>query len=206
MTTSRALIVLGVLSAVVVMGAAVLATPTTEAREPAQDGDIIFQHSRSAQATALRHATGSPYTHVGVVFIEGGKPYVYEANGPVGKVSLNRWIARGDKRHYVRKRLKNTGGLDFRKLREEVRRFLRRPYDRGFNWSDKKIYCSELVWKAYKRAFNLEVGELKTVRDFNLKSDKVKRLLKKRKITLDMTVIAPSDMFSSDLLITVEED
>src|SRR5437867_163185 len=26
------------------------------------------------------------------------------------------------------------------------------PYDLTFEWSDDKIYCSELVWKVYERA------------------------------------------------------
>ena len=35
------------------------------------------------------------------------------------------------------------------------RKYLGRDYDLRFEWSDDKIYCSELVWKIYKEAFNI---------------------------------------------------
>ena len=56
--------------------------PTTD---PAslRDGDIIFHRSTSAQADALERALDSPYTHMGLIFVDGGAPFVYEAVGPV---------------------------------------------------------------------------------------------------------------------------
>lgn len=193
----------------VVLGGVAFTTSASAAPDIPRDGDIVFQQSLSRQGKALELATESRYTHVGVVFVERGVPYVYEASRPVGKITLKRWIDKGKGDHYVRKRLKKASDLDFKKLRAEVGKFLGRRYDMAFNWSDKKIYCSELVWKAYHRAFNIEVGALKKIRDFNLKHPVVKKDLKRRykgKVPLDMSVIAPSDMFDSDLLVTVAED
>jgi len=47
------------------------------------DGDIIFHESLSGQSKALKLATKSRYTHVGIMFKENGKWIVYEAAQPV---------------------------------------------------------------------------------------------------------------------------
>ena len=53
-----------------------------------QDGDLIFQHSASAQSTAVQQATNSYYSHCGIIFYMEGKPFVFEAIEPVGVRSL----------------------------------------------------------------------------------------------------------------------
>lgn len=54
-----------------------------ELTEVLAEGDIVLHRSRSAQSAALRAATGSPYTHVGLVFWRAGVPQVLEAVEPV---------------------------------------------------------------------------------------------------------------------------
>jgi hypothetical protein len=79
-------------------------------------------------------------------------------------------------------------------------------YDRYFEWSDDRMYCSELVWKIYKNALGIEIGELKQLKDFDLSSPEVKKIVKKRygnEIPLNETVISPESMFNSRLLTTV---
>ena len=81
-------------------------------------------------------------------------------------------------------------------------------YDQTFEWSDSKMYCSELVWKIYDRALGIKIGETQSLRDFDLNNKIVYHLLKKRypgKIPYDETVISPSAIFDSGLLITVAE-
>ncbi|MDH3629322.1 MAG: hypothetical protein OES25_16925, partial [Acidobacteriota bacterium] len=56
-------------------------TPASETSY--RNGDIIFHESRSSQSEALRLAMNSRYTHMGVIYINDGKPFVYEAVGPV---------------------------------------------------------------------------------------------------------------------------
>lgn len=181
--------------------------------EKLQDGDIIFQTSRSAQSTAIRLATGSPYTHVGLIFQKDGGLYVLEAVEPVKYTSLKLWIKQGEGGHYVVKRLKDAGRLmspdRVRTLRKEAERFLGRHYDLYFGWSDERIYCSELVWKAYERAFGIEVGNLQKLRDFNLGSEAVRQKLLERygtQVPLGETVISPRAIFDSSLLETVRQE
>lgn len=171
-----------------------------------RDGDIIFQRDDSRQATAISAATHSDYTHVGLIFIENGQPVVYEGVQPVRKTPLKEWIARGNDGAYVIKRLRDQKKVDSAKLKKEVTRQLGKDYDWLFDWSDDRIYCSELVWKAYQRSTGVEIGSLKKLGDFDLTSDIVKTIMAERygkNPPLSMQVISPADLFASPLLHTV---
>lgn len=80
--------------------------------------------------------------------------------------------------------------------------FVGKDYDKYFEWSDEKIYCSEL-WKIYKRSLNIEIGKLQKMKDFNLSHPLVKEMLNDRygsDIPLNEIVISPGSMFKSNLL------
>jgi len=75
-----------------------------------------------------------------------------------------------------------------------------------FEWSDTKIYCSELVWKVYKNGANIELCKLKKLKSFNLDNPRVKEILSERygdKIPLEEQVVAPSQIVDSPVLETV---
>jgi hypothetical protein len=175
-----------------------------------RDGDLIFQTSRSSQSIAIQRATGSPYSHMGMVFHREGKPYVFEASATVRFTALDQWVARGTDQRFVVKRLKNADKVlvpaGLAKLRAAARRFEGRPYDLTFDWSDERIYCSELVWKAYDRALGIRIGSLQKVRDFNLSDPAVRSKMRERygnDVPLDEPVISPDSMFRSALLVMV---
>ena len=181
-------------------------------RPAVRDGDIIFHTSRSSQSVAIQRATGSPYSHMGMVVYRNGRPFVLEAISTVQYTPLDRWIARGTGGHYVVKRLRDADSRltpkALEKLRSAAGRFAGRPYDLVFGWSDDRIYCSELVWKAYDRGLGLRVGNLEKVRDFNLSDPAVRAKMRERygdAIPLDEPVISPVAMFRSPLLVTVAE-
>ena len=181
-----------------------------EANYQPKDGDIIFQSSQSSQSKAVEQATNSPYSHMGIIFIKNGKPYVFEAGSKVTYTPLKSFIERGKKRNYVIKRLKdhNLSLKETNKLKLVAKTFENKPYDIWFGWNDNYIYCSELVWKIYNRALNLKIGQLQNIKDFNLSSAAVKQKLKARygdKIPFQETVISPVAMFNSPLLITVDK-
>jgi hypothetical protein len=82
-------------------------------------------------------------------------------------------------------------------------KFRGKSYDLYFDWSDDKIYCSELVWKIYHEAFGIELGALQELKDFDLSNEVVKTKLKERygdNIPLNEKVISPAAMFESDFL------
>lgn len=177
-----------------------------------RSGDIIFQTSESSQSQAIQLATHSKYSHMGIIYEIDGNYFVYEAIQPVKLTPLNSWIIRGENGHYVVKRLDNADKVLTKdvltKMKQTGERFNGKSYDIYFEWSDDKIYCSELVWKIYKQAANIEIGQLEQLSNFDLSSDIVKSKMKERygdKIPMDEKVISPASMFESDKLITVEE-
>ena len=175
-----------------------------------QPGDIIFQTSQSSQSLAIQLATHSKYSHMGIIFLRDGQSYVYEASNVVKFTPLDEWIHRGKAGHYIIKRLRDAENLltpdKITRVEKIAFEYKDKPYDLYFEWSDKRIYCSELVWKIYKRSMNIEIGKLTYLKDFNLESDIVQKKLKERfgdKIPYDEFVISPQAMFESDLLVTV---
>ncbi|MCC5464009.1 hypothetical protein [Pelosinus baikalensis] len=69
-----------------------------------------------------------------------------------------------------------------------------------------KYIVRKLVWKIYSRSMGIEIGNLKTLKEFDLNNAIVKNKLIERygdNIPLNEIVISPGDMFESDLLETV---
>lgn len=169
-------------------------------------GDIVFQTSKSSQSRPIQLAMHSPYSHMGIVFFKHGLPYVFEASKTVQFTPLREWIARGTNGRFRAKRLKDKtlfGSKGIQKLEESAETFFGKPYDPYFQWSDDRIYCSELVWKIYKEALGLEIGALEALQDFDLSHPEVRAMLKKRfgeNIPLTEKVISPASMFKSALL------
>lgn len=177
-----------------------------------RDGDIIFQTSRSSQSLAIQRATRSPYSHVGLIMFHAGKPYVFEASSTVGFTPLRTWIARGDGGHFIIKRLRNAErALDnqtIEKIRAQARLLEGKPYDLTFEWSDERIYCSELVWKVYDRALGVQLGRLQKMKEFNLDDPIVARQLEERygsSVPLEEPVISPAEIYRSKKIVTMIE-
>jgi hypothetical protein len=177
-----------------------------------REGDIIFQASLSSQSIAVQRATGSPYSHMGIILFRDGKPYVLEAIGTVQYTPLKAWIARGDGGHFVIKRLKDADRVltpaAMAKLRKVAATFAGKPYDPTFRWSDARIYCSELVWKIYDRGVGVRIGRLQRFRDFKLDDPAVQAKIRQRygkAVPMNEKVISPGEMFSFNGLITVAE-
>ncbi len=175
-----------------------------------QNGDIIFQTSKSSQSKAIQLATNSKYSHMGIVYKNKGKFYVYEAIQPVKLTPLDEWIKRGENGHFVLKRIKESERIlteeTLTKMKEIGQQYENKDYDIYFEWSDENIYCSELVWKIYKQATGIEIGKLEQLKDFDLTNDIVKQKIKERygdNIPLDEKVISPATMFDSDQLTTI---
>ena len=175
-----------------------------------QDGDIIFQASQSSQCEAIRLATGSLYTHCGIIFEHDGQWMVLEAVQPVKITPFDQWTERGIDGKYVVKRLKDAGNILTEESRTEMiaeaKTMLGREYDLWFGWSDERIYCSELVWKIYRRGAGVEIGKLQKLSEFELSHVAVQTKLRERygnDIPLDELVISPASIFESGLLETV---
>ncbi len=182
--------------------------PDTNFRE----GDIIFQTSASGQSLAIQLATHSPFSHCGIILKKGNELMVFEAVQPVKFTPIDQWIERGDDHYYVLKRLHHADSILDDATLLEMHSFAKqntgKEYDLPFEWTDKKMYCSELVYKIYLQGAGIEVGQTAKMKDFDLSSPIVKKIMKQRygeKIPLEQVVISPSAIFDSPLLITVKE-
>jgi hypothetical protein len=175
-----------------------------------RNGDIIFHTSRSSQSLAIQRATHSRYSHMGIVYVEPGGPFVYEAVQPVKLTRLEGWEKRGVGGHFVVKRLRDADRLltpsNLAKMKAAGRRFQGKSYDPYFEWSDDRIYCSELVWKIFKRALGVEIGATQVLGDFDLSDPVVRKKIRERwkgPPPMGEVVISPGAMFDSDKLVTV---
>jgi len=173
-----------------------------------REGDIIFHTSRSAQSVAIQRATHSPYSHMGVILYRNGKPFVFEAIATVRYTPLDQWTARGDGgRFVVRRFTRDLSSAEISKLRSAAESYEGKPYDLYFEWSDARLYCSELVWKMYRDALGIDVGKLQKLREFDLTDPAVKAKMRERygaNVPLDERVISPEAMFESQLLKTLD--
>jgi hypothetical protein len=175
------------------------------------EGDIIFHTARSAQSHAIQQLTGSRYTHLGLILFRDAKPYVLEASAEVKYTPLAEWIARGAGGRYVIKRLETADQTltpqALQQLRQTAETFLGTPYDLTFEWSDNRIYASELVWKTYHRALGINIGELQKASEFNHAPEAVRQKIIERYGSKgwspEETVISPNAIFHSPLLVEV---
>lgn len=179
-------------------------------------GDIVFQDSspHSGQGEAIKALTRSQWSHCGIYFSrEGGRAVVIDGNGKEGAVDWETWRLRGDKGTYAAYRLRNAlSAQQVEKLWGEAVRLDQRPYDKKFAWGEQEIYCSELVWKAFHKAFQIEVGQLQRLRDFDLRSPLAKLLIERpdgwgtvaNAVTHgDEIVVSPEAIAKSELLARV---
>jgi len=173
-----------------------------------QTGDIIFHTSKTRLSFVTSVATKSQYTHVGMIIMKKNKPYVVEAAGPVRINSLRRFTNRGLGKKFVVLRYKN--GLNKkqkRKLIREARRHIGKKYDSKFKWDDKKLYCSELVFKVYKKALGIELNKPEKIGDYYSSWNPIiSRYAKKKygkRIPLNEKIITPERLYDSKPLNTV---
>jgi cell wall-associated NlpC family hydrolase len=180
-----------------------------------RDGDVVFHTSRSWQSQAIALATDSPWTHVGLVLFDGGRPYVYEAIQPVSRTPLTAWVARGVGAHVRVKRLVDADRVltprVLAAMRARLRGWLGRSYDAWFQWDDARVYCSELVYKLYARDAGVELGPLVPMRSLRLGEPAVQALIAKRlgqrppPGVLDAPISTPAAVEAAPELFTVME-
>jgi hypothetical protein len=173
-----------------------------------QEGDILFHGNSGEQCDAIREATGSPYTHCGVVFERDGSLMVLEAVQPVRVTTVEAFQQRSLPGSFHARRLKtpaDPAALDQAKAWGHKQ--LGRNYDLRFEWDSHTLYCSELVWKAYQQA-GIELCEPRRFHDYRLDSPKVQAIIARRygsadNLPRDEPVVAPGDLAASPLLVEV---
>ena len=132
-------------------------------------GDVIFQNSQSEQSLAISLATGSRYTHVGIVDLDAaGQPVVLEAVQTTRATPLVDWIGRGkggDVAIYRLERLTEDQALS---VTRAARSHFGKPYDLHFHASEDRLYCSELVQIAFRDGAAVTLGREQSLAELNL--------------------------------------
>ena len=144
-----------------------------------RDGDLIFQATAGRQSAAILAATGSPFTHMGIVRLRDGKPLVVEAIGPVQETPLDAWISRGEGRRYALYRVRDLSPADSTRVLHAAEKYYGRPYDILFRPEDDAIYCSELPHLAFA-AIGRDIGEVTPLRSLNISDAAVTALIERR--------------------------
>lgn len=169
-----------------------------------QDGDIVFHESTSRQSPIIKLAQHSKWTHCGIVFHIGDKAYVYEAVDPVRYTPLKDWVARGKDGVYCAKRLKSPlSASSIEKMKTVGAKYKGKHYDTLFQWSDNRMYCSELIWKIYFEGAGIEVCKPNHFSDYSISHPRVKKLIKERygdKFDPSEQIVSPQAIFKSKLL------
>ena len=166
-----------------------------------KEGDLVFQSLPFGElTTVIEGVTDSPYSHVGLVVQKNGFWYVREAIGEVRDTPLLWWILRGRGDSFSVYRLKEAYQKNIPNLLKESQIFLGYPYDFHYELDDEKIYCSELIYKAYKRTTGNELGKITTLSKLNWKPHEKFILSIENTIPLDREMITPKDLAEANEL------
>lgn len=160
-------------------------------KEELKEGDVLFQISKSRQAPFIQYATGSVWSHCGIVVEKNNQQYVLEASDRVKLTPLTKWINKGRFKSYLVDRV-----ID-KPVKIKYSKYLGKPYDLSFKFNNGKYYCSELVYEIYKEQFGIKLGKPKKVKEYRLFG--LKNVLKKRGINKNQLVIAPSDLWQEQI-------
>jgi hypothetical protein len=144
-----------------------------------RDGDLVFQTSGGMQTEAIRMATHSVYSHVGIVRVQGGQVRIIEAARTVTETPLAHFLARGDGGHYAVYRQRGLDPAHAAAVVRAAQRYEGKPYDIFFRMQPDSIYCSELPYHAFKDA-GLALGKVQRMSELDMEQPAVKALFAAR--------------------------
>jgi uncharacterized protein YycO len=168
-----------------------------------QVGDVLFQSLPHNELTdAIEGASKSPYSHCGIVVKRGEAWLVLEANGPgVREIELDRWIRQGRGAGFATYRFEAKYTPQIGSIVAAARKFLGKPYDIHYDLDDAKIYCSELIYKAFLDATGEELGTIRKLGELDWKPhEAIIRKIENGGLPLERRMITPGDMAAAKQL------
>ncbi|MBL9116795.1 MAG: hypothetical protein JNJ83_17435 [Verrucomicrobiaceae bacterium] len=189
----------GVLFALSV-GLCLSSTSAEVAYEP-KEGDILFQSlAHNPLIDAIEGSTRSPFSHCGIVTHSRRGWRVLEAIGPVQEIPLGHWIVQGREAKFAVYRLHKNLQPKVPDMLRAAREFLGRPYDIQYELDDAKIYCSELIYKAWKSATGEEMGKLVKLGQLDWKPHEAVIRAIAGELPLQRLMITPRDLAAAHQL------
>lgn len=148
-----------------------------------ENGDLIFRRGRSAESFAVYIADKDrDYSHIGIIVIDNNKPFVVHAT--TGESEVKPEVIRKDPLEYFIHKKRASHIALYRpiinkkekaKIAKQALKFYmeKRVFDDRYDLkSDDKLYCTELVLKAYK-IINVDLSDIKP-EVFDIRVGKVK--------------------------------
>jgi hypothetical protein len=169
------------LAACAAIALAFAAAVSAEAKPFAQwrNGDLIFQQSTGGQSAAVIAATGSRFTHMGIVALRKGRAVVIEAGGVVSETPLAAFVARGKGGRYAVYRIRDLTLIQWAVAEMTARMMYGRPYDIFFREGADHIYCSELPHLVFKSA-RIDLGRRERFGDLAVDNAAVRAIFLRR--------------------------
>ena len=144
-----------------------------------KDGDLIFQTSTSSQSNAILVATGSAFTHMGIIKRNPGGFVVVEASSTVKETPLRNWVNRGLLNRAAVYRDANLTHGQAIVILATAEKLYGQPYDIFFSFGNGAIYCSELPYLAYAEA-GISIGKVQKISELNFDNMVVKKMIEQR--------------------------
>lgn len=151
-----------------------------------KEGDIVFQMSKSKQVPLVQYATGSPWSHCGIIIEKDNKLYVLEASNVVKLTPFQKWKERG------RFGIIKSRRVCKKPVHIKYKQYLGIPYDLQFKFDNGKYYCSELVYCIYRDQLKINLCTPKKIKSYNTFG--IKDKMKKRGISTQQLAVAPCDL------------
>ncbi len=172
-----------------------------------REGDVLLQDFQGDFADLITGVTHSKYAHCGLVVSENNSLIVIEAIGPVRYTPLGQWLRQGSGGKYAHLRPAGISKEKLAAVSSEAKKFLGLPYDDIFELDDEKIYCSELVYKAFLRGAKVEVGKKEKLGDFDWKPyESAIRKMAGGEVPLERIMVTPESVANSPRLKLVYTD
>lgn len=172
---------------------------------PVKTGDVVLQTSASSRSALIRRVSDSPYSHVGLVEVAKDGVFVIEAVQPVSRTPWKTWRARGVGARVTVLRAKDLDEAALQQVVAAAKQQLGKPYDARYRWDDERLYCSELVTKAFERGAGVSVGAQQQVKELHLsKADLA--LGPKLGIDLEQTLVTPASLADDARFTVVHTD
>lgn len=154
-----------------------------------QEGELVFQISKSKQSPYIQLATGSLYSHCGIIIKKSNQYYVLEASNIVKLTPVSDWINKGRFKYCISYKIFN------KPVKISYKKYLGQKYDTAFKFNNGKMYCSELIYEIYKKQFGIELCKPRKIKSYHLFG--LSKIIKKRGIDINQLVVAPSDIINS---------
>jgi hypothetical protein len=171
------------------------------------EGDVLFQAlPHNPLVDVIEGVSNSKMSHCGIVAKNEGRWFVIEALGEVHATPLEEWSERGRDEWFAAYRLKPEYQGRVPEILKAAESFSGRPYDFHYAFDDEAIYCSELLFKAFRKVTGRGLGQPRQLKDLNWRPhEDFIRTLEGGGLPLDREIITPVDLSRAPELVKIHE-